>query len=273
MLLARKAPVAVVMRRGPTKWWHLTLWNTDRDHFTSGQWFRGSLYPAKCDLSPDGQLFSYFAGKYSARARDRGYDDTWIAVSRPPYFTALALWPVGDTFGGQTMFTDDGTLHVGSLKPHHPDHPPGRLRVELHPFLNLDDPILWRRSPWESTGWDPVPLPDGVKKTSYFDRRLAAWRKVVGNLVLTRAADRHDRFPSRHPSVYEITNTNTGAEVALFEAHWADFDQRGRLVAAVGGRILAGKIDRRHGLRWHELAAFQDEKPEKVKTPPWAMRW
>ena len=145
------------MRRGPSKWWNLTLWETERDRFTSGQWFRGHVYPCKCDLSPDGQLFSYFAGKFSGRARDRSYDDTWAAISRPPYFTALALWPVGDTWGGQTMFMDDGTFHVGTLKPHHRDHPPGRLPVVEHSYLNLSDPVLWWKSPWESTGWEPVP--------------------------------------------------------------------------------------------------------------------
>jgi hypothetical protein len=116
-------------------------------------------------------------------------------------------------------------------------------------------------------------LPDGVKKTSYFDRRVATWRKTVGKLSLTRALDRYDRFPSQRPSVYEISKCDTGAEVALFEAHWADFDQRGRLVAAAGGRIVEGTIDRRHGLRWRELAAFQDEQPESVKAPQWALRW
>jgi hypothetical protein len=59
----------------------------------------------------------------------------------------------------------------------------------------------------------------------------------------------------------------------MFEAQWADFDQRGRLVATVGGRILEGKIDRHHGLRWHQLAAFQDEQPERVQAPNWALRW
>jgi hypothetical protein len=171
------------------------------------------------------------------------------------------------------MFMDDGTFHVGTLKPHHPNHPPGRLRVVEHSYLNLDDPVLWWRSPWESTGWKPVPLPDGVKKTSHFDRRLAAWQRTVGNLCLTRAVDRCDEFPSRRPSVYRIGKSDNSAEIALFEAHWADFDQRGRLVAAVGGRIVEGKIDRRHSLQWRQLAAFQDEQPDRLKPPQWALHW
>jgi hypothetical protein len=273
VLLARNAAVGVVVRGGPSKWWHLTLWNTRQDRFSSGQWFRGSLYLRKCDLSPDGQFFSCFAGKYQRGARDRGYGDTWVAVSRPPYFTALALWPVGETWGGHTMFMDDGTFHSGTLKAHHPDHPPGPLHVVPHSFLKLDDPFLWI-APWENTGWRPVRLPDDVKKTSYFDQRVATWRKTAGKLCLTRSVDRaDDKFPSRRPSLYTISKGGESTELALFEAHWADFDQRGRLVATAGGSALEGKIDRHRGLQWHRLAAFQDERPERVETPGWAQHW
>lgn len=264
VLLARKAPVGVLMRRGPSEWWHLTLWNTQTDHFKGGQWFHGSLYPHKCDLAPDGSQSS---------ARQRGYDRTWVAVSRPPYFTALSLWPVGDTWGGHTMFFDDGSFHVGTLKDHHPDHPPGPLRVVTHSYLNLHDP-LFGSPPWARSGWRPIPLPEKVKKQTYFDPLLSAWHKTEGNLCLNRAVGRgEDLFPSRSPSCYTIYKPDAQTELARFEAHWADFDQQGRLVAAVGGRILEGRIDRHRGLRWRQLAAFQDERPERIRTPEWAQHW
>ncbi|MBK7931473.1 MAG: hypothetical protein IPJ98_29570 [Bryobacterales bacterium] len=273
VLLARNAPVGLAIRRGPSKWWHLTLWNTRKDHFTGGQWFRGSLYPRKCDLAPDGSLFSYFAGKFQSSARQRGYDFTWVAVSRPPYFTALSLWPVGDTWGGHTMFLDDGAFHAGALKHHHPDHPPGPLRVVTHSYLNLDDPFL-AAPPWARAGWKPIPLPERVKKQTYFDPLLSAWRKTEGNLCLERAVNRgEDSFPSHRPSRYTIYKLDAQTELARFEAHWADFDQRGRLVAAVGGRILEGKLDRHRGLRWRQLAGFQDDRPEPIKAPEWAQHW
>jgi hypothetical protein len=82
-----------------------------------------------------------------------------------------------------------------------------------------------------------------------------------------------ESFPSRRRSQYTIFKRDASTEVARFEAHWADFDQRGRLVATAGGRILEGKIDRHHGLRWRQIAAFQDEKPERMEAPEWARRW
>src|SRR5438034_1313362 len=86
-LLARQAPVGLLLRRGPTRWVQLTLCHTDTDVLEFGQWFHGKLFERRCDLSPDGSFFIYFASKYG-----RSQFDTWTAISRPPYFTALALW-------------------------------------------------------------------------------------------------------------------------------------------------------------------------------------
>ncbi|HME06727.1 MAG TPA: RodZ domain-containing protein [Bryobacteraceae bacterium] len=36
ILLAREANVGVILRRGPSQWWRVTLWDTKRDHF--GKW-------------------------------------------------------------------------------------------------------------------------------------------------------------------------------------------------------------------------------------------
>ena len=171
------------------------------------------------------------------------------------------------------MFLDKSSIYVGTQKACHPDHPPGPLRVVARSYLNLNDPFL-ASTPWERAGWKPIPLAEKVKKTTYFDPLLSSWQKTEGILCLDRKVNRgEDRFPSRFRSEYTIYKLDGQTELARFEAHWADFDQRGRLVAAVGGRILVAKIDRHQGLRWRELAAFQDEKPERMKAPEWAQRW
>ena len=58
---AREQPVALILRRGPARWYHLISWRTDTDTFEHGAWFRGRIYEDRCDLSPDGELFLYFA--------------------------------------------------------------------------------------------------------------------------------------------------------------------------------------------------------------------
>src|SRR5919202_749710 len=86
--LAREAPVGVVLRRGPSAWVQLSVWHTDTDTFEHGQWFKGRVYERRADVSADGALFVYFA----AQSGRRTPADSWVAVSRPPYFTAIALW-------------------------------------------------------------------------------------------------------------------------------------------------------------------------------------
>src|SRR5687768_14929084 len=61
VLLARDTQVALVIRRGPSKSVCTVLWNRDRDTFKLGPWLRGRIYERRCDVSPDGQHFIYFA--------------------------------------------------------------------------------------------------------------------------------------------------------------------------------------------------------------------
>ena len=61
VIMAKSAPVAVIVKRGPARWAQLVLWNTVSDGLTDGAWLRGRIYAEKCDLSPDGQLFVYAA--------------------------------------------------------------------------------------------------------------------------------------------------------------------------------------------------------------------
>jgi hypothetical protein len=86
---ARDKPGAIIIRRGPSAWYHLILWETrrkNRDLFTNGAWFRGRIYPEKCDLSPDGNLFVYFAFQGSRGGGRCGILPhrlwTWIARQR-----------------------------------------------------------------------------------------------------------------------------------------------------------------------------------------------
>src|SRR5437763_3411149 len=98
VILARKAHFGVVFRRGPSKSVLLIGWNTSNDTFEQGQWLKGRIYERRCDLSPDGSLLLYFAANY----RKPLY--SWSAISRPPFLTALLLWPKGDGWGGGGHF-------------------------------------------------------------------------------------------------------------------------------------------------------------------------
>ncbi|MCU9848562.1 hypothetical protein OEZ60_11120 [Defluviimonas sp. WL0024] len=104
LYFARDNDRAVILRQGPSKQFRLILWHRDTDTFEDGQWLKHKVYPERCDLSPDGRHFLYFAlnGDWSGVS-----EGAYSALSRPPYFTALALFPEGSTWGGGGRFLDN----------------------------------------------------------------------------------------------------------------------------------------------------------------------
>ena len=103
VLLASQAPIGLVIRRGPSKSVATVLWDRRRDEFQLGQWLKGRIYERRCDLSPDGKHFIYFAmnGKWESETKG-----AWTAISRVPYLKALALFPKGDCWHGGGMWTN-----------------------------------------------------------------------------------------------------------------------------------------------------------------------
>src|SRR5689334_12146078 len=93
--MAHNGESCVLLRRGPTAWVQLIKWHLPSGVFDRGQWFRGRIYEFNSDVSPDGELFAYSARKEGPRQAKTSYSETFVAVSRPPYFTALTLWPFG----------------------------------------------------------------------------------------------------------------------------------------------------------------------------------
>ena len=95
---------AVILRQGPTRQFRMILWHRDTDRFEDGQWIKSKVYVDRCALSPDGAHFIYFLldGRWGSEARG-----SFTALSRPPYWTALSLFPEGDTWGGGGVFLDN----------------------------------------------------------------------------------------------------------------------------------------------------------------------
>lgn len=104
LFFARDTDRAVILRQGPSKTFRMIAWHRDTDRFEDGQWLKHKVYAERCALSPDGRHFIYFAldGRWSDPA-----EGAYTAITRPPYFTALALFPQGDTRGGGGMFLDN----------------------------------------------------------------------------------------------------------------------------------------------------------------------
>lgn len=113
---AKREPTAVILRRGPSHWYHVIQWNTRRDEFVHGAWIKGRIYEERCDVSPDGRLFLYFIHQGS-RVRTE-FTDSWTAISRVPWLQALVVWPQGETYGGGGRFIDDASVALRGV--HYP---------------------------------------------------------------------------------------------------------------------------------------------------------
>lgn len=289
-ILAREAPRAVILRRGPSKWVQIILWHTDNDTFTYGQWFHGRIYEQCCDLSPDGALFLYFASKITEHTlRDPEYTYAWTAISKPPYLTALALWPKGDTWDGGGLFRDRRTVVLNHDPAHmtpHPAHRPRRLTIvpasasEGRWPRGEDSPIYderLERDGWmcEKKGvWPPFRL--SSRQRRWEAERPTVWRKdhPSGPYRLRWILRAYEFFRSGNAEVsdYEIEDTTTRTRTPLAGATWAEWDQHGRLVFAHNGQLYATSPAEPTGDAAMR-ADFNDQRPYDLAAPDWARQW
>lgn len=243
-ILAQEKATAIILRRGPSKEVLLISWNLDDDSLHFGQWFRGRIYERRCDLSPSGDLFIYFAAKY------RGPMFSWTAVSKPPYLTALALWPKGDGWGGGGIFRSETSINL--------NHGPSEctlseaLRLDNRLEVNLfgdssgmgeDYPLY--DSLLEKRGWKLIE--EGEVVTSPWDAKVRhVWTiprtyqkgSIAGNVLLQQIRGLGIRDGESWWMDYQITDANGEQLLRLPRIDWADWDHNGDLLFADMGCIF-----------------------------------
>jgi hypothetical protein len=277
VLLARLAPVGLILRRGPAEWTQLIRWNTRNDTFEPGQWLRGRVDFYKCDLSPSGERFLYFNKAYKPRSIATGYGETWTALSRAPYFTALTLWPMNDTWFGGGVFVDDRMIrlnHPSNAFATHPKHPARDLKIIPEPMWFYVTCVLDERM--KRDGWTRRSLtkrvyggrtiageyPQELEKPDPKSRRILVVRDLSDGIL-------HNR-----PFRFAIIYANTGEEIRAFDATWADWDQHGQLVYAADGKLW--RVDfppRGRAPEIREIADFNANRPDPQPAPEWAHHW
>jgi hypothetical protein len=265
VLLAREAPTGVILKRGPGKWTQLILWRTDNDAFELGQWFKGRVWETVCDLSPNGKLLLYCVSKVNSfTLQDKEYTHTWTAVSKPPYFTALALWPNGDANEpGGGVFLDNNTVKLNFSAPHHNEFRPRGLKI-IRDVPKTRLPFSDRR--FEESGW--LIEQEGLWEYPYGCVRPQIWRKdsAVGDLSLIH---RTDGLRYRH---YLVRDNSTGIEMPMKETGWIDWEQNGRLVFNRGHHLCT--VNRFDELNSPEVIAdFSTQSFYELQAPAWARHW
>ena len=274
-LLATRAPVAVVFRHGPHAHWSIARWDLTTDALTPGAWLHGSLYPRRCDISPDGRLLYAFVlkGKVYGFLGAKGDMLAYSTVSKVPWLFALAAWKETGTWTRGYHFVEGGSPEerpwdIGP--PQAGDAGPLRARYGVARTAPSQYAAERRR------GWVEHERCPPRGKNDMWDerRRVVLVRARPGRserLVLTDEG--WDTGPGtiegRRPT-YHLERW--GKEEVLAEVTWADWDPRGRLlVATADGKLQIRDVDREEvDVRWErDLSA----KAVRGPAPESARRW
>ena len=226
------------------------------------------MYPQRCDLSPDGRYFAYFALKPGSRWPA---GETYLAVSKLPWLYALAAWRELGTYTRGMYFTDKAT----SSFP-----PPDVGSIEELPF-GLDDIPADGFAVERRRGWRESPLnPPRADNDFWGERRGDAVVMTKPNQLTRERLQVHGLYgafrnlwvdPSSRPR-YETVDMD-GATAHLDDVQWADWSRDGRLlVATIDGQL---QIRDRSSTVWRVTWAYDTtlETPTPKPAPPDAKRW
>lgn len=268
-ILARKANTAIIIRRGPSKSVCTLLWDRSNDTFKLGQWLRGRIYERRCDLSPDGKHFIYFAmnGKWGGPVKG-----SWTAISRAPYLKALALWPWGDCWNGGGLFLSDGKFWRNTTPWHDEKDVVGRLpkkiteepRFPFHECYGGECTgvyyIRLQRDGWKLTGQESFTPGDQV---TTFEKPLpSGW--ILKKLA--HASINHPVGSGCYWDTHLLIHPESGTVLDHPEWEWAELDRK-RLVWVTKGVLYAATI---HGKGLGDVKAlhdFNDMTFEAVQAP------
>jgi hypothetical protein len=282
VILARKSPLAVVFRRGPSKQVLLLSWNTQSHEFRMGQWLKGRIYEHRCDLSPSGEKLIYFA------ARHRGPLATWTAISRPPFLTALALWPKGDSWGGGGLFSNERTVGVNHLVGQMVLAEGFKLQksLQVEPCGPLsgrgeDDPICsirMKRDGWklkQQAQMRATPRSSKRSRIRWEFEQPEIWTRSRGPWILemSRLGLLETDGPW-HVLTHRVVDSRRSVVVDLGRSDWADWSRSGELLFARDGRLhrVVEQGDSGFGSP-EELIDLRALKFTPREAPPEALVW
>lgn len=276
VLPAAHAAQALVVRRGPTRWWHLLEWNLEKPALRSGAWLKGTLYPRRCGLSPDGKIFGYFVHK---QRQDRSWPDSYFAVSKAPWFRALAAWETVGTWTGGCQFDDHGNLIVEAAMNAKPFVGSFPKRVI---YRGLDTNWLRRDIANElSRGWTLWDIEEDerifdipLKQTPALLLSAANPQVPSSELVLAHRGTDFTRPAMEGAQLtYLLRDSRTESFRTLRGVQWADWAADGRLLTARTNGFLEihEPCDSEWICTWK--ADLSEMKPNPEPAPDSAQHW
>ncbi len=233
-LMAKEAPIVVILRRGPSQRYHLIKINTQTATVEPGSWFTGSLYGDACDLSFDGEWLVYKAlGAGGA---------IWTGLCRPPWLKTYREWETAGTRNGGGFFASRTLLQI---------HVWSKMKTTQEVSL----PFICREDGIEHDQNGKIVIPD------YLATRLRreGWQPLVPTKVSAPPGKKVDRLfmdqhewvsqpTADHPQLRMISRPGGGGKRARFALEqpatiidntvdWTNWDAFGNLLIARQGLL------------------------------------
>lgn len=292
-LVATEANSAVILRRGPAQYTQLLVWDFDNDEILPGQWLRARIYTRRCDVSPDGKHLVIAAADHRIRRTidGEGWEQrgNWTAVSRPPYFTAVALWQATGSYGGGGVWISNDCIALNPAPFAWRELLPLPPQIKVQPFDNVAGRSFpgrlfrkgWTEVQAEVDAMDyPVKGYTGVAEpTEKWLRAVYGYKRAITQtpqVVQKQIRNGFLRGEQWNGVFRWSAHDEAGVEVrswveTVWSSHWVDSDGRGRLVFAEGGCLWAWQ--RFPDGEPTKIADLNDNVFERVEPPEWAKSW
>jgi len=260
--------VAAVIQTLPRKWWRLGRWDLVSGKYEEGAWFRGKLFPQRCDVSPDGRWFSYFAFKNDS---DWPAGSTYNAISRLPWLKALAAWEEYGTWSrGQYFVSNPNVWEVGN--PTVGDS--SLCRVVGGMMITIPAQFaVERRRGWLESAETPPRDPSDMwdeRRNVVMEKPSSLREQLV--LAVTGQFQAFRTSPHSSPPDAEAYRLNRKrASTILKNVQWADWTCEGHLAIATGSGQLQF-LDHEGKRVLHEIQ-LEDSVPKPTRAPEWAEEW
>jgi hypothetical protein len=235
-------------------------------------------------LTPAGDKLIYFAAKYETPTR------TWTAISRPPFLTALALWPKGDAWGGGGLFDSDRQVRLNHRSDEMELDPGFRLApsMKVDSFgpasgRGEDEPIhdaRLRRDGWQADSYPVREQDHGLAAETWitFEPPIRYTRTLTeqdGTTLEMSVQGIHQRDGAWYLISYRLMEDAVVLR-DLGRADWADRAPDGDLLLARDGRLY--RLSARTASDWangqfRDISDLRDHRFQERKAPQWATSW
>ncbi len=232
-IVARSSPSVLIFRRGPSAWFHLLRWRTDKNTLEPGVWVRKKLYTERCDFSDDGKYLTYALGT----AREMFYLLQVGLCKAPPHdrLHTQHNWVEGVPFCGGWYFRGERELFVHDVRK--------TLRLDGRNFTLAEG----KNAPYahlRRRGWtlhDAESFGEYLGQTNVVYPHTFTKPGPAKTATLRCFIERGPRGTFERPRRYELLRDD-GTTEPLENTTWADWSIEGHLLTATHTGVLRASI-------------------------------